>query len=209
MIVITCPEGASRLSIPESAVLKGIPTLTCPKCTKKFKPMIKQPPPPSNSEKRNYAGETDLIDNPAMSSGKSSQAPGYLVVHDENTRHQTFSLKLGRQIAGRKDSTKPCEIMIETNDKYMSRNHFVVECRVNRAGILEAILCDNNALNHTFINTRALHEVKRNDSFLLNDGDIIQAGITKIVYKSSQSVKTEKEAEDYVKSTPKGKTVLI
>lgn len=204
MIIVTCPECATRLSIPESAITKGIPTLTCPKCNKKFKPMIKQPVPqipnpPINQVNSSKGADTDFLD----------QAPGWLVVHDENTKHQTFSLKLGKQIAGRKDPTRPCEIMIDTSDKYMSRNHFVIECKINRFGKVECVLSDNNAKNHTFINTKSLQEVKQNDLFLLSDGDIIQAGRTKIVFKSSNTVRTEKEAENSVKSTPKGRTVLV
>lgn len=212
MIIVTCPECTSRYSIPDSAVLKGVPTLTCTKCLKKFKPILDRQAEKNQqnqqSQKRTKQ-ETDLMGEGQSKNINADQAPGWLVVHDENTSRQTFSLKLGRQVIGRKDPDMQCELMIDTDDMYMSRNHFIIECRVNRAGSIECILSDYKSKNHTFINTRSLHEVKKNDAFLLTGGDIIQAGLTKIVFKSSLEAGSAKEAEDLVKNKPKGKTVLI
>jgi len=60
MIVITCPECASRLSIPESVILKGIPTVCCPKCKKKFKAIINQQDISLNKKCQSSSEDADL-----------------------------------------------------------------------------------------------------------------------------------------------------
>jgi pSer/pThr/pTyr-binding forkhead associated (FHA) protein len=99
--------------------------------------------------------------------------------------------------------------MIDTKDEYMGRNHFVITVEQNRLGDQDYCLADNNSMNKTFINTVKLQELKKGDEYLLQDGDIIQAGYTKIVFKSNKTVKTEKEATKLVVNQPKGKTVLV
>lgn len=138
------------------------------------------------------------------------EVAGWLVVHDEKTPLQTFNLKMGKQLIGRKSESRPCDIMINSQDEYMSRNHFFIEVKTSINHGMIYILIDNGSTNYTFINTATLAMLKQNDQYILKDGDVIQAGETKIVFKSrTETVSNATEATRLVTTKAKGHTVLI
>jgi len=193
-MIVKCEHCNAKLKVADSAFEKGIPEVLCPICKKKFKPQGINLD--SNKEEN----------KPTDSGNQKTSDAGWLVVHDENTPQQTFTLKEGEQIVGRKSVSRPCEIMIETNDDIMSRNHFVVTVKKKSSGEFEYSLKDYASRNYTFLNEVRL---KQGDEYILQDGVTIQAGRTKIVFKSNKTVKTDKEATRLVRSQPKGKTVLV
>ena len=133
---------------------------------------------------------------------------GWLVVHDEKTSQQTLSLKQGKQIVGRtsEEADKKADLMIDTEDVYMSRKHFIINVEQNASGGFDYYLSDNSAKNKTFLKTK---ELNKGDEFTLQDGDIIQAGQTNIVFKTIHHVKNKKEATQVVAGIPKEKTVVV
>ena len=211
---LNCTSCSTLLSVHDSAFNKGIPSITCPICNTVFKPDVETVnrlllekidalPPMPEPEK-----EADKEPEKEFGTTENSEI-GWLVVHDESTPSQTFPLKLGRNLVGRKSKERPCDIMIETRDEYMSRNHFVLQVMKSQNGTVQYILADNNAKNHTYINTNRLRQISSDDEFILSDGDIIQAGQTKIVFKSNREIGSAAEASNHVKEKPIGKTVFI
>jgi pSer/pThr/pTyr-binding forkhead associated (FHA) protein len=133
---------------------------------------------------------------------------GFLIVHDENTKSQTFVIKSGKNSIGRKDKDKPCDIMIETEDAYMSRNHCIIEGRMDRSGNIRIILYDPGSLNGTYLNANP-KKLSKEDKVYLEDGDTIQMGKTKMVVKLIKSSKNAEEAKKNVMNLPYSKTVII
>ncbi len=133
---------------------------------------------------------------------------GFLIVHDEMTKPQTFTIKTGKNCIGRKDKDKPCEIMIETEDAYMSRNHCVIEGGMDKSGNICLILYDLGSLNGTYLNGNP-KRLSKEDKVYLEDGDTIQIGKTKVMVKLVKSSKTAEEARKNVMSLPYSKTVVI
>jgi pSer/pThr/pTyr-binding forkhead associated (FHA) protein len=133
---------------------------------------------------------------------------GFLIVHDENTKSQTFTLKTGRNCIGRKDADKPCDIMIETQDPYMSRNHCMIEGKMDRSGNIQLILYDPGSLNGTYLNENQ-KRLGKDDKVYLEDGDTIQIGKTKVMIKLIKFAKNSEEARKNVMNLPYSKTVII
>ena len=137
---------------------------------------------------------------------------GWLVVHDEKTSQQTLSLKQGKQIVGRtsEEADKKADLMIDTEDEYMSRKHFIINVELNASGGFDYYLSDNISKNKTFLMTDLkTKELNKGDKYTLQDGDVIQAGQTNIVFKTIHHVKNKKEATQVVAGLPKEKTVVV
>jgi len=137
-----------------------------------------------------------------------ANAMGWIVVHDENTKQQTYTLKKGVNIVGRKSVSKPCDILIETDDTYMSRNHLAIEISQGTKG-LEYLVYDVTSTNGTFINGNKDKKLNQMDRVLLQDGDTIQAGRTKMVLRTKKVVGTAKNATNTVISMNHLKTIIV
>jgi FHA domain len=138
----------------------------------------------------------------------SSDVPGWLFVHDENTISQSFNLKQGRNMIGRK-SAFPADIAIETKDEHMSRRHCVIEVTENANRGFAFKLSDYNALNGTFINGRIQKKLEAEDIILLNDGDTLQLGLTKIVFRINTNMFSKEKIMTQLNETAYSPTVYI
>jgi pSer/pThr/pTyr-binding forkhead associated (FHA) protein len=194
---VICTHCAKGFFVPDSAFKLAVPNIKCPFCKTFFKPGI------TIRIKMPEGTHTQSLTNMP----NSGTAKGWLVVHDEKANSQTFDLKLGKQVIGRKSETRPCDIMIDCGDPYMSRNHFVIEVVPKPGNILIYALFDSGSKNHTFINTKELD--KSTEVYYLQDNDTIQAGETKIVFRNTAQVKSAKEATQLVTAKEYLKTVLI
>jgi pSer/pThr/pTyr-binding forkhead associated (FHA) protein len=158
---------------------------------------------------------------PVIPVNQSAAAPknevGWLVVHDENAPLQTYPLKIGRQIIGRKNTGSPCDIMITTQDVFMSRNHCILEVKPAKTGGFDYLISDrkmtngtpeNMSTNGTFVNSFA-KALESNDVVYLNDSDTIQLGQTKLVIKTIRSVTNADDATRFVRETEYMPTVII
>ncbi len=191
MLTLICPNcDTENLIHPATATRKNA-KLFCIKC--KILLQLKESMHKNESGQKEAELETKVTNY------------GCLIVRDEVTLSQSYNLKLGKQIIGRKSVQFPSDFEIETNDLQMSRNHFSITIELNKKNSFDYILKDNSSTNYTFINAETLQQLKKEDEFLLQDGDIIQAGITKIVFKIG-NLKIE---EGNVKNSPIGKTVIL
>jgi pSer/pThr/pTyr-binding forkhead associated (FHA) protein len=179
-MIINCPNAVcnAKLNVHDAAFKKAPPKVYCPVCQMRFTPTIS-----------NKLQQTENVTS-ILQKKKAAVQKALLIVHDEQTHLQSFTLPLGEATIGRKNSTKPCLFMIDTKDAYMSRNHFSISTITNNTGVADYILRDSNALNHTFLNTRKL---LAGEEIYLKDGDIIQAGETKIVFKKINAEQTENQ----------------
>ena len=102
---------------------------------------------------------------------------GRLLVRKNNKEYVNFyELELGENSIGRPSKEKPSTIMIEGDDK-LSRQHFFIKVSLNEDDTFKHILRDNYSKNGTWIisgNERI--ELRDNEEFRLQDGDIIRAG---------------------------------
>ncbi len=136
-----------------------------------------------------------------------TKIPGWIFVHDEHTASQSFDLKPGKNLIGRKSSLE-VDIAIDTTDSYMSRRHCSIDVIRKPSGGYDFLLSDNEALNGTFINAQEQKRLKAGDVFFLRDGDTIQLGMTKMVIRTGINQKRE-QAEAEVNQSSYMPTVLV
>lgn len=204
---IRCGKCKVILQYDPIALHNKKPIIKCPKCK-----AINQIPLSELSEKpkikNDFSPNTDdqtiIEDNT-----NNTDEVGWIVVHDENTHTQTYPLFLGVNIIGRKSGSKPCDVMIETNDKYMSRNHCAIEVVKNRRGQYDYIVYEVSATNGTFINASIDKKLSRHDQIYIKDGNTIQMGHTKVVLKTKEMALNISEAQKTVINTDYNKTIII
>jgi hypothetical protein len=189
------PGGAQ----PPRAAQPSAPIAT-PPVAAHAQPLPSQIPPRSPMGKA--AGPSDL---------------GWLVVHDENAAQQTHPLRIGRQVIGRKSVSRPCDIMIDTEDPFMGRNHCILEVKPSRSGGYEFFLSDvkmtngtpeQMSTNGTFVNAQPA-ALRPKDMVYLKDGDTIQMGKTKVVIKTLITAASAQDASRIVQDTDYSPTVII
>lgn len=212
-MIVKCPYCTKEATVPAATLRVGNPTLTCTGCNGKFKAKEEKKTEKKDDKtvhqntSEKVKGETQFVGGSSQKSKEYFSAdPGWLIIHDENTTQQTFTLKEGKQVVGRKSESKPCDIMVKTEDLYMSRNHFNIEVNKFVNGMYGYSISDCNATNHTFVN---LKQLRGGDELYLKDGDTIQAGETKIVFKSNVEAKDSHQATQLVVGKDFNKTVLI
>lgn len=162
-----------------------------------------QPRPSYNPNK------TWVLDGPPPALAGLPEQVGWLVVHDENTAAQTLTLKEGRNVVGRKSPDKPCEVMIDTTDVHMSRNHSIIEVIRRADGHYQYLISDCGSTNGTFINASERHKLSSQDRVFIKDGDTIQLGRTKVVLKTQQTVNSPDQAQQVVAKKDYLKTVVL
>ena len=196
-MIILCKNCQAKIKVADSAFDRGIPTVICPKCNKQFKPDV--------TAGARAEGSVSTEDTRLM---PDNTEVGWLVVHDEKTKQQTLPLKPGKQSIGRISSIagKKADLMIETSDDYMSRQHFTICVENKSSGERRYCLSDNSSKNRTLLNKK---QVKKEDEYILRDGDVIQAGVTNIVFKTDRHVKNKKEATLAVTGQPPIKTEIV
>ncbi|MBE7169559.1 MAG: zinc-ribbon domain-containing protein [Williamsia sp.] len=173
---IKCPRCPAVFPIAPASLLNGIPTVKCPACYARFKPAAA-----TGSE----SGGNGTVEK-AQEAEAEAMEIGWLIVYEQEKDTQLFSLVLGKQTVGRKSVSRPATIMIETKDKYLSRRHFCIEVKAGEKFGFIYLLSNAMAKNPTRVNTPKDETkiVEDCEEYLLADGDSIQAGITKIIFKN-------------------------
>lgn len=241
MIFIQCSNVQCRVLMKiDEKLIKPNSGIICPKC-KIFNKQpfnIKQPstessPQPQNSyttAENSKNGAIPPLSNAAQSQGVANpqeqletvlESVGWIVVHDEQTNTQTYALKVGINVIGRKGS-KPADILIQTQDLYMSQRHCVIEVIPITSGFYSYKIYDvgkidgKSSKNGTYINAfaqRLKTQLPNNQPFFeevyLKDGDLIQLGRTKIRLKTPQTVRSSEQAQQTILQDSFGKTILL
>jgi hypothetical protein len=193
-----CGKCKARVNVNTAAAESSTVRFICPICKTRNKLVLKKeaPKPKITSDKTQIHEEQDF-----------DTIMGWIVVHDENTPQQTHNLKLGKNIVGRKSDSLPCDIMIETSDKFMSRNHFAIEISRGAMG-LKYLVYDVTSTNGTFINADSKTRLNTMDKVFLKDNDTIQAGRTKMVLRTKKMAGTARNATNTVISTTPMNTII-
>jgi hypothetical protein len=193
-----CGKCKVRVNVNTQDVKTSIIRFKCPVCNTVNKLDLKKTKgkQETNNEKTQVSVEI------------TNDIAGWLVIHDENTKQQTHTLKMGKNIVGRKSDSKPCNVLIDTEDKFMSRNHFAVEINLGTKG-LEYMVYDVTSTNGTFINANKENKLSQMDKVFLSDGDTIQAGRTKMVLRIKKVAGTAKNATNTVISMKHLKTIIV
>lgn len=195
---VKCGKCKAKVNLKTEGVKTTIVRFKCPVCNTVNKLDLNK-----TKEKHKIINEKTQVNIE-----NTNNIVGWLVVHDENTKQQTHNLKMGKNIIGRNSESKPCEVMIDTEDKYMSRNHFAIEVNLGTKG-LEYLVYDVTSTNGTFINANKENKLNQMDKVFLTDGDTIQAGRTKMVLRIKKVAGTAKNATNTVISMKHLKTIIV
>ncbi|WP_288427471.1 FHA domain-containing protein [uncultured Spirosoma sp.] len=210
-IVCGNPNCKAGLLIKNAAKLTDV---KCPRCGH-VNPLRQPVPPPPSFD----SGDTTVLLGQRRSAPLTTQAAqdrvGWLVVNDEQTTTQTFTLQLGTNTVGRQSQQRPATHMIITHDEYMSRPHCTIDVRIGRSGQLEYILRDGAlvsgnwkpSLNGTYLNGKE-PRLSQYDQLFLDDGDTIQIGETKLVFKAGNLTTSQQQATKAVEAMDYERTIV-
>ena len=133
-----------------------------------------------------------------------THAIAWLISHTENKPTETYYLKRGKNIIGRKSSST-MQGVIAIDDGYISRRHAVIECGntfwIYDIGELEG----KQSTNGVFLNANPVRLTRK---MSLKEGDTIQVGLTKLVFRVNHHGNL-KEITDEIEQSVYLKTVVI
>ena len=168
-INIKCPSCGVVLRVTNS---KNEPEkrFSCPKCGKRIVvPFYRL---------KVEDGETQLDGNPVAQSTQlgdaNLQQSCHLICNGVE-----YPLPIGRNVVGRKASSSSADIQIETLDKFMSREHMIINVRRLPDGGIKVDVSNHKNKNSTRINDLLLQS---GDAIVLHDGDKLQAGSTVMTF---------------------------
>ena len=139
---------------------------------------------------------------------------GWLVVHTEGRKPVTYELFEGANVIGRPDGPHHVDIRVE-DDEYVSRIHSIITIKKDFLHRFYYELSDSGKLrrghpstNGTYINARP-ERLPKNYVVHLRDGDTIQVGTTKLVFKNIDNSDNLESAAHSVIETDFTSTVAI
>jgi pSer/pThr/pTyr-binding forkhead associated (FHA) protein len=132
-------------------------------------------------------------------------SPFFVMLMNNQTRQPICTIKKpGSFSVGRKNSQKPSDVQITTNDVYLSGQHFIIIVTPRK----EVIIKDNGSVNGTSVLNKRSKEfltLKSNEEVLLANGDIFKAGETEFLIKLPEVQKTPQASN----SSQSNKTTII
>lgn len=195
-IKIKCPTCGKVLTLQDAPGINSKPFI-CPGCKEKHivgncpRPIVK-PKPAITSEETQYNGASM-----ANTGGEETQFGSSLSHHSNSEETQIvsstvaklgcivdslghqYALAIGINTVGRKASSSPATVQIAVDDRYMSRNHAIIEVQ-NAGGQIIHILKNGANKNPSYLNDQLLAD---GDQMILNNGDRIKLGMTTLTFK--------------------------
>lgn len=194
-IKIKCPTCGKILRLQDNPNINNA-TYTCPVCKEKHKvgesERFVEKPKTTASEETQYGPssqkqatgeETQYVSsaryqtNPDETRIYTAPEPKIGVLMD--TLGRTYKLRVGVNSIGRKATTSPATVQIDTTDRTMSRNHAIIEVR-NAGGQMIHILKNGANKNPSFHNGTLIGP---SDQLILNNGDRVKFGCTELTFK--------------------------
>lgn len=186
-IKIKCPTCGKILRLADAPNINQA-TFTCPVC--KDKHMVgkcqRYVDAPTTEETRysgNQSGEETRIAGGCANGGEKTriysapQQPAIGSLIDASGR--VYTLRQGTNTIGRKADSSPATVQIVTDDRYMSRNHAIIE--VQQSANKTVHLLKNGAnKNPSYLNGTL---IAAGDQLVLNNGDRLQLGKTTLTFK--------------------------
>lgn len=96
--------------------------------------------------------------------------------------NRSYLLPIGRNIVGRSGETSEATIQIESEDRYMSRQHCCIDVKMGSDGQVTAVLSNYQNKNVMKVNG---HQIQKGTSIQLSDGNTITMGHTNVKFKLS------------------------
>lgn len=167
-----------------------------------------------SAQQENKNNQFGFVDNKIAKKNKTNlsydntEPLAYLVVHTENKQTKSFPLLEGDTIIGRVEMIGENCIVIK-DDEFVSRVHCFININYSKEGLITQIVDNgrfNNSkpsLNGTYYNGNP----KRIKFQNLKNGDTVQIGMTKLVYKLN--IACIKNLEDEVVNSHFTKTIVI
>ena len=144
----------------------------------------------------------------------SEDLAGWLTIHDENKKELSFDLFVGDNFFGKQGEADPVDMLID-NDPYVSRSHAYIRISKDFLNRFHCQLLDDGSrrskgpsLNGTFVNGNT-KRLAKDSSVFLRDGDTIQIGETKLVFKSVEKFHNIEDAVDEVRKSDYMETVIL
>ena len=191
---IVCPGCRAVLDVKNSKN-ETEKQITCPSCKAVLK--VKFAPQQEPQEAKTYYappkqpaandGETQLaagnngatqLLSPTYQPHKTYQS------HHPHLQHaaQDYPLAEGQNIVGRKGNTSKATVQIDTDDRYMSRQHASITITTLPDGTVKAVLSNYQNKNLTAVDGQ---EIETGDAIRLADGNSIKMGHTTVTFKLS------------------------
>jgi len=212
------PEKCIYVVIQEAGAIPS-PVQTGEYMPSDFMPPI-PPPPPHFFRTQEEAGASNPLLKPASAEVAKQQdaifqqtgAVGFIVVHDENAAAQTYPLRIGPNVIGRKSSVPTADILIESEDVMMSRRHAIVDVVRDKFGQFQYLVSEAGSRNGTFIlganDPMRKIKLEPEDLIYLEDGDTLQMGRTKVVLQTTKAAGNARDAARNVQNTDYSKTII-
>lgn len=128
---------------------------------------------------------SDLSVKPKPDVTRTATKPvvGWLIVHTENKKTETFDLYEGINYIGRKKKDDKANNILIADDRTVSRTHAFIKCK-EADGELQFMLYDGDgskqSVNGVFLNG---NDTRIQQYCLLKENDTVQIGTTKLVFK--------------------------
>ena len=195
---IICPKCKVVLDVKNSQN-ETVKHITCPSCKTvlqvKFQPQQepleaktfyaspKQPSADSGKTQLGSAGR-DTILRGGVSGSTELQTPTQKdsVTAKLSCGGKNYPLQDGRNIVGRQATTSEATVQIDTVDRYMSRQHCIINVSTLPDGSKKAVLSNYLNKNSTTIDGQL---IGKGDEIRLTDGNSITMGHTTVTFKLS------------------------
>lgn len=174
---IQCPQCGVVLDVKNSKN-ETAKQITCPSCNTVLQ--VKFTPQNEPIEAHTYyAPKTN---NEEL--GRTELASPQTIHKSASLTHEgkTYPLEMGENIIGRKGQSSKASVQIDTDDRYMSRQHCRISVTSLPDGSLKAVLRDYKNKNMTSVDGQTLGP---DDEIRLSDGNKITMGNTTVTFKFS------------------------
>ena len=185
---IKCPSCGVLLDVRNSQN-EAVKMITCPQCKAQLRVMFSQQhaATPQSLGETQYVGNSNgatryvgrhssasQSDETLLAGKKEEVTPGYLLYGG-----QKYPLGFGNNVIGRKATTSQATVQIATDDRYMSRQHLVIQVIKASTDKVRVVVSNYHNKNASYVNGQLLNE---GDQLVLTEGSIIKMGNTTVVY---------------------------
>ena len=175
-VSITCSEckTVSRAQILELYYNK---TINIPCCNCGIKNKVYVPAPNPVSTKNNLS----VVEK----SSRSSKVAARLVIPESlNVKRQSYIIREGENIIGRKSPNFEIEIPVHCADKYMSRRHCIIHSKMNPVTKLNIYtIREYQSKNKIIINDKLM---ENDEEIVLTNGENLILGTTLLIFESNE-----------------------
>lgn len=194
---VVCPRCRAVLDVKNSQN-ETVKQITCPSCktvlqvkfqpqqepleAKTYYPSPKQPAADSGKTQLGGAGGDTKLGGSVSGSTVLGVPTKATATAKLTFGGKDYPLQVGPNIVGRQATTSKATVQIETADRYMSRQHCIINVSTLHDGSKKAVLSNYQNKNSTTIDGQL---IGKGDEIRLTDGNSITMGHTTVTFKLS------------------------